>query len=48
MRTLTLMAVLIVSIGAGYLLGTVLPWWGTALVVLGALGYVRYRLAGRK
>jgi len=48
MRKFTLVAVLAVSLCAGYLLGAVLPWWGTALVVLGALAYVRLRLAGGK
>ncbi|HTK04991.1 MAG TPA: hypothetical protein VL500_05375 [Candidatus Eisenbacteria bacterium] len=48
MRTLTLVAVLVVSLAVGYLAGTVLPWWGTALVVVGALAYVRLRLAGGK
>lgn len=47
MPRFTLVAVLAVSLAAGWLLGSVLPWWGTALLVLGALAFVRYRTAGR-
>ncbi len=36
-----------VSLAAGWLLGSVLPWWGTVILVLGALAFARARAAGR-
>ncbi len=48
MRVASVALVLGVSLVAGWLLGSVLPWWGTMLLVFGALGYVRLRLAGKK
>ncbi|HSD12052.1 MAG TPA: hypothetical protein VLC10_00705 [Patescibacteria group bacterium] len=44
----TLVIVLVVSLAVGWTLGTVLPWWGTVLLVLGGLGYARWRIANGK
>ncbi|MEY4744263.1 MAG: hypothetical protein RL272_208 [Candidatus Parcubacteria bacterium] len=47
MRFVSLMLVACVSLAAGWMLGTVLPWWGTLLLVVAALAVVRLRAAGR-
>ncbi len=47
MPRFTVVAVAAVSLAAGWLLGSVLPWWGTVLLVLGALAFVRARSVGR-
>lgn len=44
----TLVIVLVVSLAVGWTLGSFLPWWGTVLLVLGGLGYARWRIAGGK
>jgi hypothetical protein len=48
MRFTSLALVACVSLAGGWMLGTVLPWWGTALLVLGALAFVRLRTSGRR
>lgn len=44
----TVLIVFMLSLAVGWTLGTVLPWWGTVLLVLGGLGYARWRIAGGK
>jgi len=45
MRIIKYGSVFAVSLGVGYLIGAVAPWWVTALMIVGALVFVRLRMA---